>query len=192
MCQPDQQQPHRAPKVQAGERFPRSLGAHQHHREAHPEQQREQRPELAAHERVDEGIRHPRRPRQPRVDAGGDVQQRPAEELDVHQEDPEQRDATQDVEQLDAFGRPDGRQHRVVHGIGLPAGGRPIITQVSGGGRLRRARGRARVPRRWPRALPRPRCRSAGPCPPSGGSGRRRPRSCPPCGWSPRADRSWC
>jgi len=65
-------------------------------------------------------------------------------------------------------------------------------TAVSGGVRPRRGRGRVPVPRRLLRAPRRCRCRNAGPCRPSDGSDRRRPRSCRPSGSSPRAARNSC
>ena len=92
----------RAPQVGPEEAAAGHRRARQHHREAHPEQQREHRPELAADEDLHE-------PAGPVVEAGGaqrqpgiQVADRPVEELDVHQRDAQQGDPADDVQRLDA------------------------------------------------------------------------------------------
>ena len=100
---PEHGQRQRAAQVRTEEGAPGLLGTGKHHGEAHPEQQREHRPELAAHEHVDE-------PAGPVVDAGDatrqaglQVRHRAVEELDVHHEDAEQGEAADHVERMDAI-----------------------------------------------------------------------------------------
>ncbi len=207
MHQADAQQAEAATQVEAGEIAPGNLGALRHHREAGAEQQREQGEELALHEDVDEGIRPAVHALPVRIYATGGQVQRADEGLHVHQQDAQQRHSTQDIERGDALVRRDGLESGVGHVRGSPwmdrrlehaaiptvrgAGnetartGRAVRCEIAGraisdGGHRRRARGRAALLLRWPRGLPRSPRRSAGPCRPSGGSDRRRPRSCRP------------
>ena len=109
----EHRQRQRAPQVGREEAAAGLLRTRQHHREAHPEQQREHGPELAAHEHVHE-------PAGPVVDPAGagrhahvELADRPVEELHVHQRDAEQGEATHHVQRLDAIADRDRLESRV-------------------------------------------------------------------------------
>ena len=128
MGQADAEQGQAAPPVQPGERAPGDLGALDHHREAHAEQQREQGEELALHEEVDQAVGDPVGASERRIQTGVGLEHGPDEGLHVHQQDAAEREAAQHVQGGDAFAGGDGIQLRRVH-RGLRSGGRAMMNE---------------------------------------------------------------
>ena len=121
--QADPQQGQQAPRIQRGAAGAGRIRPLQHHRKAHPEQQRKQGDELALHQHVDGRIHPAVGAAETRVDPGDRFHQRPDERLDVHQQDAEQREPAQHVHHLDPLAHSDRRQFRlhVRHGSLLPS-----------------------------------------------------------------------
>ena len=109
-----------APQIGAGELTSRAFGSGEHQREAHAEQQRKYRPELALYKVGDEPAREPIEAGQAQRHALADGVGGAAEELDVHQKDANQREAAHDVHGGDTLFPRCGRQ-RIgwrIHGNG--------------------------------------------------------------------------
>ncbi len=104
-----------APQIDFLEFAPGLLGAHHHHRESHAEQQRKNRPELALHEIRDEPAGKPVGAGEAARHAFAEAGNGAIEELDVHQEDAEQRKPSDHIQGFDPLIRGNRRQIFVGH-----------------------------------------------------------------------------
>ena len=155
MRQANAEQGQRTPPVQAREGAPRGFGALRHQREAHAEQQREQRVELALHQEIDQRVGPGIGPAKIRVQAAACAEHRAGEGLQVHQQDAQQGEAADDVQHMQSL--------RLGHG-----GESDVRGRVHCRSPLRRSVRAHTAPGRWP-------VRARTSCPPAAG---RWPRSC--------------
>ena len=99
-----------APQVDDLEFTPGLFGARHHHRESHAEEQRKDRPEFALHEIRDEPAGQPVDAREAPRHALAQTGDGAIEELDVHQEDAEERKPSHHIQGFDALTRGNRRQ----------------------------------------------------------------------------------
>ena len=108
---PENGQGQNASQIDLFEFAPGLFRPHHHHRKAHAEEQREDGPELPLDEIADEPTGPPVCAREPARHALVEGGNGAVEELDVHQEDADQREAAHDVQGFDALGG-GNRSHR--------------------------------------------------------------------------------